>query len=421
MAAVPDWTGFYFGVKAGTQFNSTTYDFASTTPGVYDSHTRIGDFAKHGAYGLYGGFNYQLPIPVVIGVEGDITVLQGKYQLNGPSIDFLQKVNRVDTIAGRVGVLITPRTMVYGKYGASRIKVSGFDDVLPATTFQATLSGTTYGIGIESLIFDNLALRVAADRTKATEDLVLTNNADRYRPEILQVTAGAAVKFNPMPSNSAPKVSWLPTPPAITRSWTSVYVGADIGKAGGSVSAGGPAGGLAFGETGPFTDTASIHSFVVGGDLQLPPFLQVGPTFVVGVQYSKSWTSLKFEDPVGNNNIHQFADISRISALTGRFGFLITPSTLIYGRGGPAKITITAASDYFAVVNPNSGAGTSELKATQAGGGIETFITDHLALRVEGLITQAKENVTLNGVAPADTQLLQPRVTTGTVGLLAKF
>ena len=280
------------------------------------------------------------------------------------------------------------------------------------------LTGTTYGVGIESMITENLLVRLEADRTRTNDDLVVNQGFDRYRPEIIQVMAGAAVKFNPGAPSSPTKFSWLPSLPAITRSWTSVYVGADIGKANGLVDPN-----LLNGAIGPFSDMRTSHSFFAGGDLQLPAFLQVGPTVVVGAQYSKSWMKLVFDEPTGNgiiNPIFRFASISNITAVTGRVGVLATPSTLVYGRAGPARIDFTASPDYFNVVNPASGAGRSKLHASQVGGGIETFVTDHVALRVEGLFTKANEDVVINGVAPGDTRL-RASVTTGTVGLLAKF
>jgi outer membrane immunogenic protein len=418
MPANPDWTGFYAGAQLGTESHSANYHIVGIPIlAIPDTYTRIGGVSRVTG-GVFVGYNYQLPGPFIVGVEGSRTFLRGQFQLNGPSIDLLQNVNRIDTFAGRFGFLVTPTTMAYGKAGVSRINLSGVENGLTGARFDKNLTGTTYGVGIESMITENLLVRLEADRTRANNDLVVNLGFDRYRPEMIQVMAGAAVKFNPGPPGSQTRFSWLPSLPAITRSWTSVYVGADIGKAGGLVDPN-----QLNGQLGPFSDMRTSHSFFAGGDLQLPAFLQVGPTFVVGAQYSKSWMKLGFDDPVGNggiNNIFRFASISNITAVTGRLGFLATPSTLVYGRAGPARIDFTASPDYFNVVNPASLAGRSKLRASQVGGGIETFVTDHVALRVEGLFTKANEDVVLNGIAPGDTRL-RATVTTGTVGLLAKF
>jgi outer membrane immunogenic protein len=384
---------------------------------IPDTYTRIGNVTRF-AGGVFVGYNYQLPGPFVVGVEGSRTFIGGHFQLNGPNFDLLQKVQHVDTFAGRFGFLVTPTTMTYGKFGFSQIKLTGVDIGLTGQRFEKNLNGTTYGVGIESMITENLLVRLEADRTRANDELIVNLGFDRYRPEIIQIMAGAAVKFNPGPPGAQTKLSWLPNLPAITRSWTSVYVGADIGKAAGLVDPN-----QLNGQLGPFSDTRTSHSFFAGGDLQLPAFLQVGPTVVVGAQYSKSWMKLGFDDPVGNGgitNTFRFASIRNVTAVTGRVGVLVTPSTLVYGRAGPARIDFTSSPDYFNVVNPASGAGQKKLHASQVGGGIETFVTDHVALRVEGLFTKANEDVVLNGIAPADTRL-RATVTTGTVGLLAKF
>jgi opacity protein-like surface antigen len=416
IAAAPDWNGLYLGFQYGMSFNSTKYDTDSTfVPGVFDTHTQIGDSSS--AYGVYFGYNYQLPGPFVIGIEGDLTMSHGSFQLQGPASDFLQKFNGIDTIAGRFGFLVTPRTLLYGKVGASRIKLSGIEGF--GTPFDTSVPATTFGIGIEGLVTDFVSLRLEATQTTATSDLVLNSNFDRYRPEVLQVMGGAAVKIDPLPHAASTQASWFPSPAAVNRSWTSVFVGGEGGAASGRVERTDPT----FGQFGPFSDTGTIGGVFVGADWQVPTLVPWAPTFVIGVQYAYDWTSLQFADPTGNGlaaPIYQFASIDRVSAVTGRAGVLITPSTLAYFRGGPAWIRFTAEPDYFNAINPASGAGTSTMAATQLGMGVETFLTDHLALRVEGLFTHAHDEIALNGLAPDDTHL-RPSIMSGTIGLLAKY
>lgn len=416
IAAAPDWNGLYLGFQYGMSFNSTKYDTdTSFVPGVYDTHTQIGDSSA--AYGIYFGYNYQLPGPFVIGVEGDLTMGHGSFQLQGASSDFLQQFNGINTIAGRFGVLVTPRTLIYGKVGASRIKLSGIEGF--GTTFDTSVPATTYGIGIEGLVTDNLSLRLEATQTTANSDLVLNSDFDRYRPEVLQVMGGAAVKIDPLPHAASAQASWFPSPSSVNRSWTGIFVGGEVGAASGRVERGDSV----FVQYGPFSDTGTIGGAFVGADWQVPVLLPWSPTFVVGVQYAYGWTSLQFADPTGNGlatPVYQFASIDRVSAVTGRAGVLITPSTLAYFRGGPAWIRFTAEPEYFNAINANSGAGTSTMAATQLGMGVETFLTDHLALRIEGLFTRANDEITLNGILPDDTHL-RPSIMTGMVGLLAKY
>ena len=105
--------------------------------------------------------------------------------------------------------------------------------------------------------------------------------------------------------------------------------------------------------------------------------------------------------------------------MTGRFGVLVNPSTLVYGRVGRAHMNFVSSQSYFNL--PGSGAGPTTLTGLQTGIGAEAWLTDHLAFRLEALYTKTRDNVILTGSpTPNDTQL-RPSVTTGTAGLLAKF
>jgi outer membrane immunogenic protein len=414
LPAVPDWTGFYIGGQIGAEFHSAQYDSQS-----FNNSTRLG--AVDGmARGFYAGFNFQLPIPIVVGAEVNYVRYKtnppgDSFQLTGPSSDFLESVQDSTTISGRIGYLVTPGTLVYGKRGTAKLKVSGFEG-FSTTPFEATLNGTVWGVGIESMITENVVVRVEATRIKTTDPLILNNGADVFRPEISQVMAGAAVKLNPgLPSGSTVQMpAWWPRPPQINRTWTSVFVGGDVGAAGGVVKRLDQV----FQNEASFTDFTSVHSFYYGADLQIPQL-----PFVIGVQYAKTWINANFDDPVGSGTspspVFRFATINELRAVTGRFGVLVNPSTLIYGRVGRAHMDVTPSQAYFNL--PGSGAGPTTLTALQTGIGAEAWVTDHLAFRIEALYTKARDNIILTGSAtPNDTEL-RPSVTTGTAGLLAKF
>lgn len=415
---VPDWTGIYLGGQLGTEFHSANYNNVG-----FNTPTKVGDVGGM-ARGYYAGFNYQLSIPIVVGVEGAVTNLKGNgpkggFQLAGPDVDPLLAASRISSLTGRLGYLVTPTTLVYGKGGTARIKVSGFDNF--TDPFEKTLHGTVWGVGIESMVNENFLVRLEATRTRTNADLMLNNGFDQYRPEFLQVMAGASLKLNPgIPSGaSEPAPWWFPRREQINRTWTTVFIGGDLGGAGGRIKRTDPS----WPNTASFTDVSVMHSFYFGGDLQLPHFGFL-PDVVVGFQYSKSWMNLAFDDPtgvaVGTETFYRFARISGITATTGRVGVLVNPSAMVYLRAGPAHMTFTAVPDYFNATNALSGAATVTLTGTQVGFGTEAWLTDHLALRAEALFTKTRDSLVLNGLAPADTEL-KPSVTTGTVGLLAKF
>lgn len=413
--SAPDWNGLYAGFDIGVAANSTSHKTSSTfTPYAFDTFTHVGNYAT--GIGFHLGYNYQLPGPFVVGVEGSLDLPNGQYREFGPTQDFLMKLDTVYTVAGRAGVLVTPRTLVYGKIGASQMALEGIDGF--GTNFQQTVGATTYGIGVEGLITDNILLRVEATDTKANSDVVLNSGFDAYRPEVLQVKAGASVKIDPLPNLRSKDTAWTWWKP-VTRSWTGVFAGGGVGIDSGRTDYFS----TTFGDFGPYTDTGTTYGVFAGADLQLPNWIAVLPTVVIGVQYANDWMHAAFDTSAGTGLVapdYHFATISRVSAVTGRVGLLVTPSVLAYFRGGPAWMRFTAEPGYFNAINAASGAGTSTLNATQFGLGIETFLTDHLALRVEALNTTSRDEVVLNGILPADTRL-SPSVTTGTVSLLAKF
>src|SRR3954447_22596542 len=105
MPANPDWTGIYAGAQLGMESHSANYHIVGIPIlAIPDTYTRIGGVSR-AAGGIFVGYNYQLPGPFVVGVEGSRTFIGGQFQLNGPSIDLLQKVQHVDTFAGRFGFL----------------------------------------------------------------------------------------------------------------------------------------------------------------------------------------------------------------------------------------------------------------------------------------------------------------------------
>jgi outer membrane immunogenic protein len=69
--------------------------------------------------------------------------------------------------------------------------------------------------------------------------------------------------------------------------------------------------------------------------------------------------------------------------VTGRAGFLLTPATLVYGKGGFAFYDGQAEQ---ATTNPGyAPTGTDTFTGWTAGGGIEHFITTNLSIKVEYL------------------------------------
>ena len=407
---LPDWGGFYVGVHEGLADAFTNYDYSTLFSGNLNNHTRIGRI-NGAAPGVYGGYNLQLG-SVVVGIEGDATFTNGMFRLNGPNVDFLQNSNKIITVSGRAGYLVTPATMFYGRVGYSRIDVSGIQGF--GTQFHQTLPGTQTGVGIEHLITNNIALRVEGTYTKSDANLVLNQGFDQYRPSFLQVTAGLAFKIDPAPYPiEMPRIDLPNRLVTYTPSWTSVYAGGLAGIAASQVTRFD----RTFGLMGPYSDLRLAAGALVGADLQLFKY------FVAGASVDTIATHAKFDDDVGvgvRPVQHRFAYVDRVSAVTGRFGVLPSPTLLVYGKVGPAQIKFRPDQNYFAAINPTVTVQSHDLTSFQAGGGMETVVANHVALRIETLYTRALHPVVINGVQPGQTTL-QPSTLTGMAGLVVKY
>jgi opacity protein-like surface antigen len=405
-----NWNGFYFGVDMGVGSAFTHYDYANNFVGILDSHTKIGEI-NGASPGGYTGFNYQVG-PLVFGAEADATFTNGMFRLNGPNVDFLQTSNLISTVSGRLGLLVTPDTMVYGRLGASRIQLAGVDSF--GTYFHHTLPGQQTGIGIEHLLADAVALRVEATYTSSDRALSLNNGFDQYRPSFLQVTAGLSYKIDPLPNVvKAPPIDLKN--PFLTHdpSWTSIYFGGLLGMGIGQVTRDD----RTFGLMGPYEDLRMSRGLMAGGDIQLFKYL------VLGGAVERDWVKATFDDDVGTFTtpvIHRFAHVDRVSAVTARVGILVSPTTLFYVKGGPARIKFVPEQDYFAATNPAVVTSAHDMDAVQGGLGIETALADHVALRVEALYTRANQLILIDGLQPAQTSL-QPSTLTAQVGLVVKY
>jgi outer membrane immunogenic protein len=419
-APAVNWTGLYAGAEFGFDFASAKY----VRPQAAQNDIWIGSANRGLVGGVYAGFNYQALPWLVLGVEGDLSSSRANYRELGADIDFLQDSKYLGAVAGRVGIVIMPTTMVYAKAGPSWIDVRGVEGF--GTAFKTTLRGELFAAGIESLVTPNFALRLEGSYTHATEALLLNQASDQYRPTIVQVMLGGALKLD-MPSLGTPASAPAAAAPIFTKAppakasvrWTGFEVGA-FGSVNGDQ--------MLF--SGPFVGENNVQgpyaNLAIGGGGFAGLNVQLYPNLVAGIEASANFQKADFGTANGVGfpaAIYHFASISEVYALSLRFGWLATPDTLFYIKGGPAWIRVSPDSGFWNAIAPNSSTQPVTLDGYQYGGGAETYLTHYLSVRVEGLYTAssiAPEQLTFRGVQPTPFTL-KPSLLSGTLGAAVHF
>ena len=98
---------------------------------------------------------------------------------------------------------------------------------------------------------------------------------------------------------------------------------------------------------GPFGAQTAGGGVFVGYDFQ------IGPSFVLGVEADATYLDASFEDPAQNsldpNAPTEFGTVDAVFALTARAGYVASPSTLIYVKGGFAGLRTEANEEFFAL------------------------------------------------------------------------
>jgi outer membrane immunogenic protein len=117
----------------------------------------------------------------------------------------------------------------------------------------------------------------------------------------------------------------VPPPVAV---WTGCYVGFNLGGAWSQAT-------ITDGVTGAGLGSVSSGGFVGGG--QLGCDYQAG-LFVFGIQGMANMADIRGSQLQPNGLVTNYLNIPWIETLTGRIGFAVMPSTLLYIKGGGASV-----------------------------------------------------------------------------------
>ena len=114
-------------------------------------------------YGVGAGFDFDLG-GVVLGIEGEYAESEGSQEfgqtINGTAFLGSIDVGRDIYVGGRIGVPVTPRTLLYAKAGYTNTTIdSTFTSAANAVDFDASVDGYRLGAGVEQMLGRNLYLK----------------------------------------------------------------------------------------------------------------------------------------------------------------------------------------------------------------------------------------------------------------------
>ena len=302
------------------------------------------------------------------------------------------------TLTGRLGVLVNPQTLIFGRFGAGVTSLKA--DQGFSGTATALLPAAIFGAGIETMLSNNLSARLEADYNLPLQDFTIPADFEAFNPHYLRIAAG--LNWHLDSAHPVTLAAREPTRPAFAGGYLGVIGGYHVGQMFADVSTPGAT-------VGPFaSDTASLGG-TLGYDVRLDGF-------VAGVGLDAQAMNANFFDPAQNSPLQGstklFGNISGTAMVTARAGLMLDPSTLFYVKGGVGYIRTTANPDFFTF---GSG-GTRWLPGHELGLGVESMLTDAVGLKLEGLYTVADQPF-VAALTQIDEAKLSPSTLSATAGV----
>jgi outer membrane immunogenic protein len=372
------WTGFYAGIDAGYDWNlrsplSNSASFGNTA--------EFG--SKGGSIGATIGFDYQFARRWVAGAAFDANLEDVEAVIEGPLGSVSAKIDRSIALRLRAGYLISPSTLIYATGGW--VGMHSVVDYSVAPLFvsgDTTQGGFVVGGGIETAITHNLFVRAEYLHSEYASSAYFSTSAPA-RSSVNAARIGVTYKFG-MPEWGA---AYATEEAPLRASWTGFYggIGAGYGASNTSIYLPPPSG---YTETGAGAEGLS-------GVLSAGFDYQFGASIVAGIVADAAVNGATTDFFGGGIAFDQPRSLS----LRGRLGYLLSGDTLIFASAGWSA----SRADFSAGGFEKS----DTLNGFVFGGGIETMVTEHVALRAEYLHTlEAKMPISIayelkqqNGVA----------------------
>ena len=493
-AAVPSspWSGFYAGLGLGFRADRTdaTTTSLAGSGGAPISLTGFSTTEPFDGIGFraapYLSFNWQLAPQWVVGLEGDVGFANQSTTLSGFSFgpdgqifsssaaDKLSVKTTWDASArGRLGVLVTPTTLVYATGGGAW---QHFDVISTCTSActpgnfapaivsnSVTKAGWTIGGGIETALWGHWLLRgeyrfadfgassFAIARTRPNPSSNNSSVVDTFNLALRthMASLGLAYKFGDPVASTRPDAG-LPVKalPAVA-SWAGPYLGLGLGLRTSRADA--TTTSLTIGGD-PQDLTGSATSEPLDGTaFRAVPYLgwnwQVAPHWVVGVEadagfadQTTTFSGIHFVPGPGGISGRSADSLalktSWDASARGRLGFLVTPTTLVYATGGSAwqRFDVTSICASTGACAPSAFTPVVVTSSTTKagwtiGGGVETALWSNWFVRAEyryadfgsSPVTIVRTSIGFLGNNQVDNLNVALRTHTATLGIAYKF
>jgi outer membrane immunogenic protein len=399
---VSSWEGFYIGGDVGygfgvDGFNINAFNFTGVSTPINTNFLGGQGFVGGGL----AGYNHMVTPRWLLGVEGDAnwSNISHTDALNDGFGDVLtQQIEQrqVYSARARVGYLLAPETLLYGTAGGAWSQFT-YSVSVPSSAFSESdtrwLSGVQIGAGLETIFARGWSARLEYLQTFYNG---ATINSAALGPMLgpidVRPSTGVgrvAVIYRFGSENATP---W-DAPPA-KPSWNGAYVGGALGA------------GVANAKVDfPQAPGTSIDGVGIAGAF---------PTVLVGYNWRAGarWV-IGAEGEAAPGIATADFQIDWTEALRGRVGYLLTPTTMLYGAVGWLTTGISTSS----LVNNAVTVPSQRVNALEVGGGAETALTDHWAARfdyqyaVAGTLDDVAVNInTFNGPVVVHAQMHYARL-----------
>lgn len=398
----PSWTGVHFGGAVGMGGADITYT-QDEIPNVQAE--RVYQYSDQNAvYSIHLGYDQQVTENIVVGGEIGADLLDFDIDpLNSGGFGNLFSADYDVTATARAGYLTDPNTLIYGRLGLGAISTSGEAGLQGRAT--ALLPAAVFGIGAETLIAKNLSARVEGNYLMPLQELVIPADGERFNPRYMRITAGLSWRLDAGdPADRA--LAAAKNPEAFNGFYVGATGGYNLSRMDVPIVTPGAT-------VGPYASQGPTFGINTGVDVRLSDF-------VVGVGAEFAPLSTAFRDPEQNSSqvgaTTLFGSLDATAMVTARLGFLASPTTLLYAKGGVGYVQTTANPEFFTF---GSG-GTRWLPGYQFGGGAETMVAPNVSLRLEGMMTQATEGFVVDLTQFGQASLYPSTITTN-AGLNWRF